>query len=67
MDDAGGSFLLILQNFKDQEETKTRSYLTHDIGQGTKILVTQITASSADIARALKLAEALTRHLQYQP
>lgn len=67
MENSGNSFLLILQNLKEQDEIKTRSFMTKDIGQGAKILVAEISAAPTDLVRALNLAEVLTRHLKYQP
>lgn len=72
MDNGGGAFLLIMNNVEvesrersKETEVKTLAYFTHDIGVAGETLVGRITASQADLIRALNLSEVLTRGLRH--
>ena len=60
MDNAGGAFLLIMYNFKEKDEVKSRAFLTHDIG-----LKKEIGSNRIAVSRCLTPTSRLPRRDPY--
>ena len=66
MDNPDGSIVLIMQNFKMGDDVVTRSYIARAGNREAEIIVAQVTASAADLIRALNLSEVIFRRLKPQ-